>query len=70
MHGRVRIVAEGANAPTTPEADRILDERGVIVIPDVLANAGGVTGSYFEQVQGAPTRIGIVTRFLTSSTNG
>jgi len=53
VHGRVRIVAEGANAPTTPAADRILDERGVIVIPDVLANAGGVTGSYFEQVQGS-----------------
>jgi glutamate dehydrogenase (NAD(P)+) len=53
VHGRVRIVAEGANTPTTPEADRILDERGVMVIPDVLANAGGVTGSYFEQVQGS-----------------
>ena len=52
VHGRVRIVAEGANAPTTPAADRILDERGVIVIPDVLANAGGVTCSYLEQVQG------------------
>ena len=57
VHGRVRIVAEGANAPTTPEADRILDERGVIVIPDVLANAGGVTGSYFEQVQGSAQRV-------------
>lgn len=53
VHGRVRIVAEGANAPTTPAADRILVERGVIVIPDVLANAGGVTASYFEQVQGS-----------------
>jgi glutamate dehydrogenase (NAD(P)+) len=53
VHGRVRIVAEGANAPTTPSADRILDERGVIVIPDVLANAGGVTCSYLEQVQGS-----------------
>ena len=53
VHGRVRIVAEGANAPTTPAADRILDERGVIVIPDVLANAGGVTCSYLEQVQGS-----------------
>jgi glutamate dehydrogenase len=52
VHGRVRVVAEGANAPTTPAADRVLDERGVVVIPDILANAGGVTCSYFEQVQG------------------
>jgi glutamate dehydrogenase len=48
---RVRIVAEGANGPTTPEADAVLRERGVFVIPDFLANAGGVTCSYFEQVQ-------------------
>jgi glutamate dehydrogenase (NAD(P)+) len=48
---RVRIVAEGANGPTTPEADRILAERKTFVIPDFLANAGGVTCSYFEQVQ-------------------
>jgi glutamate dehydrogenase len=48
---RVRIVAEGANGPTTPEADEILKERNVFVIPDFLANAGGVTCSYFEQVQ-------------------
>jgi glutamate dehydrogenase (NAD(P)+) len=53
VHGRVRIVAEGANAPTTPAAERVLHERGVIVVPDVLANAGGVTASYFEQVQGS-----------------
>jgi glutamate dehydrogenase len=53
VHGRVRIVAEGANAPTTAGADRILDERGVMVIPDLLANAGGVTCSYLEQVQGS-----------------
>ena len=53
VHGRVKIVAEAANAPTTPAADRILDERGVIVIPDVLANAGGVACSYLEQVQGS-----------------
>ena len=48
---KVRIVAEGANGPTTPEADKVLEERGVFLIPDFLANAGGVTCSYFEQVQ-------------------
>ncbi|HQL54861.1 MAG TPA: Glu/Leu/Phe/Val dehydrogenase [Phycisphaerae bacterium] len=48
---RVRLIAEGANGPTTPEADHILRERGIFVIPDFLANAGGVTCSYFEQVQ-------------------
>jgi len=48
---RVRVVAEGANGPTRPEADEIFKERGVLVIPDFLANAGGVTCSYFEQVQ-------------------
>jgi glutamate dehydrogenase (NAD(P)+) len=49
---RARIVMEGANAPTTPLADDILDANGVIVLPDVLANAGGVVVSYFEWVQG------------------
>ncbi len=48
---RVKIIAEGANGPTTPEADQVLKERGIFVIPDFLANAGGVTCSYFEQVQ-------------------
>jgi glutamate dehydrogenase/leucine dehydrogenase len=48
---KAKIVAEGANGPTTPEADRILHEKGVILIPDILANAGGVTASYFEWVQ-------------------
>ncbi|MGE0712767.1 MAG: Glu/Leu/Phe/Val dehydrogenase dimerization domain-containing protein [Planctomycetota bacterium] len=47
-----RILAEGANGPTTLEADEALEERGVFVLPDVLANAGGVTVSYFEWVQG------------------
>ena len=51
IHSRVRIIAEGANGPTTPEADRALQERRIFVIPDFLANAGGVTCSYFEQVQ-------------------
>jgi glutamate dehydrogenase (NAD(P)+) len=46
------FVAEGANGPVTPEADQILEERGVLVLPDVLANAGGVVVSYFEWVQG------------------
>ena len=48
---RCRVLAAGANGPTTPEADKILEKRGVFVIPDFLANAGGVTCSYFEQVQ-------------------
>jgi len=48
---RARLVVEGANAPITPEADRILEERGIPVIPDLLANAGGVIVSYFEWVQ-------------------
>ncbi len=48
---RARLVVEGANGPTTPEADAILGARGVLVIPDILANAGGVVVSYFEWVQ-------------------
>ena len=47
----VKIVAEGADGSTTPEAERALTERGVFMIPDLLANAGGVICSYFEQVQ-------------------
>jgi glutamate dehydrogenase len=50
---RVKIIAEGANGPTTPEADASLSERDILVIPDLLANAGGFICSYFEQVQGS-----------------
>jgi len=50
---KCRICCELANGPTTPEADQVLDENGIIVLPDFLANAGGVTVSYFEQVQNA-----------------
>ena len=51
--GRVKaaLVVEAANGPTTPGADRILSERGIVVVPDILANAGGVVVSYFEWVQ-------------------
>lgn len=48
---KAKLIAEGANGPTTPEADEILAKKGVIVMPDILANAGGVTVSYFEWVQ-------------------
>ncbi len=51
ISNRVKIIAEGANGPTTPEADAVLKDSKVFMIPDFLANAGGVTCSYFEQVQ-------------------
>jgi glutamate dehydrogenase len=51
VHERVKIVAEGANGPTTPEADEVFKQRNVFTIPDFLCNAGGVTVSYFESVQ-------------------
>jgi glutamate dehydrogenase (NAD(P)+) len=49
---RAKLIVEGANGPTLPEADAIFNERGIVVVPDILANAGGVTVSYFEWVQG------------------
>ena len=51
ISGSVKIIAEGANGPTAPDADELLNQRDLIVIPDFLANAGGVVTSYFEQVQ-------------------
>jgi glutamate dehydrogenase len=51
ISGKVKIIAEGANGPTSPDADKVLNEKNIFVIPDLLANAGGVTCSYFEQVQ-------------------
>ena len=48
---KAKLIVEGANGPTTPDADRVFNERGITVIPDIMANAGGVTVSYFEWVQ-------------------
>src|SRR5207248_1477072 len=48
---KVKLIAEGANGPTTPEADRVLQKRGIDLIPDIVCNAGGVTVSYYEWVQ-------------------
>ncbi len=51
INKRVKIITEGANGPTTPDADKNIHQRGIFMLPDFLANAGGVTCSYFEQVQ-------------------
>ncbi len=51
IHDSVKILAEAANGPTTPEADAVIEQKGLFVIPDFLCNAGGVTCSYFEGVQ-------------------
>jgi len=51
INDKVKFIVEGANGPTTPEADEVIKEKGIFVVPDFLANAGGVTCSYFEQVQ-------------------
>ena len=51
INPRVRIIAEGANGPTTPEADEVIKQRGIFLIPDFLCNSGGVVTSYFEEVQ-------------------
>ena len=48
---KCKYIVEGANGPVRPEGDKILDERGILVVPDFLANSGGVIGSYFEWVQ-------------------
>ena len=53
---KARIIVEGANAPTTTEADEYLSQKGVIIIPDILANAGGVIVSYLEWLQGRETQ--------------
>ncbi len=51
IHSGVKLIGEGANGPTTPEADQVIQKRSIYMVPDFLANAGGVTCSYFEQVQ-------------------
>jgi glutamate dehydrogenase len=73
VSSRVKLVAEGANGPTTPEADEVFKRNGVFVIPDFLCNAGGVTVSYFESVQNDMnyywTRDEVISRLDTNITN-
>ena len=63
---RSRFIIEGANGPTTHEADLILNDRGIWIVPDILANAGGVIVSYFEWVQGLQAFFWNETQVLTS----
>jgi glutamate dehydrogenase (NAD(P)+) len=65
IHKRVKLIAEGANGPTTIEADKIIRGRGIFLIPDFLCNAGGVTCSYFEQVQSNTNHYWGLTEVLT-----
>ena len=59
---KAKIIVEGANGPVTPTADEILEQKGVLILPDILANAGGVVVSYFEWVQGSRSTSGRATR--------
>ena len=70
VHGRVKIIAKAANGPITSDASGVLEERDTVVVPDVLANAGGVTCSYFEQVQATRTTTGNATTSCESWTPG
>jgi glutamate dehydrogenase/leucine dehydrogenase len=64
---KVKIVVEGANGPTTTEADEILNDKDVVIVPDILANAGGVVVSYFEWVQNLRPYSGTSTRCIPCS---
>ena len=61
---KASVILEVANNPVTPEADKILEERNILVVPDILANAGGVTGSYFEWIQNREGSIWSYERFV------
>ena len=65
---KAKLIVEGANGPTTPEADHILNEKKIIVVPDILANGGGVTVSYFEWVQNTRQKVWYLDHFYSSFT--
>jgi glutamate dehydrogenase (NAD(P)+) len=70
---RTKVIVEAANGPTLPDAQPVLDERGIVAVPDILANAGGVTASYFEWAQsrqGYPWDDGIVAERLRQKMDG